>query len=69
LNPEWTRTVGAEDAKIFAKKLNAVFISESTVEALTNAIAEAKTKKPLNLPSGAKNLANIIVDLANKKRK
>ncbi|MCW8802079.1 MAG: glycosyltransferase [Candidatus Bathyarchaeota archaeon] len=69
LNPEWTRTVGAEDAKIFAKKLNAVFISESTVETLTNAIIEAKTKKPLNLPSGAENLAKIIVDLANNKRK
>ncbi len=69
LNPEWTRTVGAEDAKIFADKLNSVFISESTVETLTNAIAEAKTKNPPTLPSGAENLANIILELANKKRK
>ncbi|MDG6221644.1 MAG: hypothetical protein IAX21_05830 [Candidatus Bathyarchaeota archaeon] len=69
LNPEWTRTVGAEDAKILADKLNAVFISESTVKTLTNAISEAKNKKILTLPSGAENLANIIIELANKKRK
>ncbi|WGM89527.1 MAG: glycosyltransferase [Candidatus Bathyarchaeum tardum] len=69
LNPEWTRTVGAEDAKILADKLNAVFISESTVRTLTNAISEAKNKKILTLPSGAENLANIIIELANKKRK
>jgi len=69
LNPEWTRTVGAEDAKILANKLNAVFISESTVETVTNAITEAKNRKHPDLPSGAENLTNIILELANKKRK
>jgi UDP-N-acetylglucosamine:LPS N-acetylglucosamine transferase len=64
LNPDWTRTVGAEDAKLLAKKLNAVFVSEINLVTLLDAIDDAKNRKDLALPSGAENLARIIINLA-----
>ncbi len=41
-NPEWTRTVGAEDAICLARKKDAVFVLETKKENLLNAIKEAK---------------------------
>jgi UDP-N-acetylglucosamine--N-acetylmuramyl-(pentapeptide) pyrophosphoryl-undecaprenol N-acetylglucosamine transferase len=67
LNPEWTRTVGAEDAECLAKKLNAVFVSETKLEILLNAIDEAKKRLAPNLPSGAENLANMILKLSQRR--
>ena len=68
LNPEWTRTVGSEDAKCLAQKLNAVFISEVKQEVILNAIEEAKNRTVPALPSGAEKLANMIFELSQKGR-
>jgi hypothetical protein len=40
----WTRTVGAEDAVCLARKKDAVFVLETKIENLLNAIKEAKKK-------------------------
>lgn len=65
LNPEWTRTVGKEDADYLARKLNAIFVSETRLETLLNAIEHAKNAKIPLLQSGAENLAKIIVGLVH----
>jgi UDP-N-acetylglucosamine--N-acetylmuramyl-(pentapeptide) pyrophosphoryl-undecaprenol N-acetylglucosamine transferase len=62
-NPEWTRTVGVEDARQYAKKVNAVLVSEITLENLLKGIEEAKSKKPPTLVDGAQRLSDIIVSL------
>jgi UDP-N-acetylglucosamine:LPS N-acetylglucosamine transferase len=62
-NPEWTRTVGVEDAKILAKKVNATVIENINLEELEMAINEAtKTRLP-RYREGAKNLAEIILKI------
>jgi len=63
LNPEWTRTVGKADAKFFAKKVGATFISEVNLENLIDAIETAKKNKTPELRDGAKVLADMILDL------
>ena len=63
LNPDWTRTVGAEDAECLAKKLNAVFVSEIKLEIILNALEEAKSRTVPILASGAENLAKMILAL------
>jgi len=67
VNPEWTRTVGAEDAEILAGKLNAVFVSDLSLESMLKAVEEAKTRASPVLPSGADNLAKIIVELSQRR--
>ncbi|MEM3551313.1 MAG: glycosyltransferase, partial [Candidatus Bathyarchaeia archaeon] len=62
-NPEWTRTAGVEDAKHYVNKVNAVLVSEITLESILNAIERAKETKPPTLPDGAENLANMILNL------
>lgn len=62
-NPEWVRTAGIEDAKFFAKKLNAVLVSEISREKLMDAIDEARKRSTPHLQNGAENLANKIVEL------
>jgi UDP-N-acetylglucosamine:LPS N-acetylglucosamine transferase len=64
LNPELTRTVGLEDAKYLAKKANAVLVSEINLEALLEAIKEARKRKVPTLPNGAENLASLIIKLS-----
>jgi len=64
LNPEWTRTVGAEDAERLAEKINAVFVSETNLEILLKAIDEARNRTVPTLPSGAENLAKMILELS-----
>jgi len=64
LNPEWTRTVGAEDAERLAEKINAVFVSETNLETLLKAIDEARNRTAPTLPSGAENLAKMILELS-----
>jgi len=66
-NPEWTRTVGAEDAEYLARKINAVFVSETKIESLLNAIKEARKRKVPLLPDGAENLANMIIELCARR--
>ncbi len=63
LNPEWTRTVGKADAKFFAKKVGATFLSDVNLETLTSAIEKAKHNKIPVLRDGAKVLAEMILDL------
>ncbi|MBS7646890.1 MAG: glycosyltransferase [Candidatus Bathyarchaeia archaeon] len=62
-NLEWTRTAGVEDAKHYVNKVNAVLVSEITLESILNAIERAKETKPPTLPDGADNLANFILNL------
>jgi UDP-N-acetylglucosamine:LPS N-acetylglucosamine transferase len=63
VNPEWTRTVGFEDAKCLAKKTNAVLVSKITTESLLNAIEKAKKRKIPTLQSGAERLSDIILKM------
>ena len=67
LNPEWTRTVGIEDAKYLAKKANAVLVSEINLENLLEAINEARKRRVPTLPDGAENLANMIIELLHER--
>jgi len=62
-NPEWTRTAGVEDARYYAKKVNAVLVSEITLENLLNAIEEARRRKYPGLVDGAAKLADLILRL------
>ena len=66
-NPEWTRTGSVEDARYLAKKVNAVFVSEISVEALLHGMEEARGKKVPTLRNGAGNLANIVVELLRER--
>lgn len=63
-NPEWTRTAGVEDARQYAKKVNAVLVSEITSENLLNAIEEARRRKYPELTDGATKLADLILRLS-----
>ena len=65
-NPEWTRSVGEEDAEYLAKKINAVFVSATKIESLFSAIEEARKREVPQLPDGAENLANIIIELSQR---
>ncbi len=62
-NPEWTRTAGIEDAEYLARKINAVLVSKIELQSLLDAIKEARGRKVPTLPEGAKNLANMIMEL------
>jgi len=62
-NPEWTRTAGVEDAKRYARKVNAVLISEIKLENLLGAIEEAKRREYPKLQDGAANLADLVLRL------
>ncbi|MEM2768245.1 MAG: glycosyltransferase, partial [Candidatus Bathyarchaeia archaeon] len=62
-NPEWTRTAGIEDAKCYIKKVNAILVSEITLEKILEAIEKSKETLPPTLPDGAENLAKIILNL------
>lgn len=62
-NPEWTRTAGIEDAKYYVKKVNAILVSEITLENILDAIEKSKETLPPTLPDGAENLARIILNL------
>jgi len=66
LNPEWTRTVGIEDAKYLAKKVNAVLVSEINLENLVEAINEAKKSTVPTFPNGAENLASMVIELLHE---
>lgn len=66
VNPEWTRTVGAEDAEHLARKIDAVFVSETKIESLLEGIEEARERKAPTLRDGAKILADMILELLQK---
>lgn len=62
-NPEWTRTVGIEDARYLAKKVNAVVVSVITQETLLEAMERAANRELPELINGSNNLANLILEL------
>ncbi|MFB0567634.1 MAG: glycosyltransferase [Candidatus Bathyarchaeia archaeon] len=66
-NPEWTRTAGLEDAEYLARKINAVLVSEINLEALLDAMDEARKRRVPALPDGAEKLANMIMKLLKEK--
>jgi hypothetical protein len=53
-----------EDARQYAKKVNAVLVSEITSENLLNAIEEARRRKYPELTDGATKLADLILRLS-----
>ncbi len=63
LNPEWTRTVGVEDAKYLAKKVNALLVSEISLNNLLIAIEETKRRSLPKFPDGAQKLADIVLNM------
>ena len=63
-NPEWTLTAGWEDARILARKLNAVVVENISSKTLLEAIEEAKKRKPPTYPDGAEKLAKEILELS-----
>jgi UDP-N-acetylglucosamine:LPS N-acetylglucosamine transferase len=63
LNPEWTRTVGKADAKLYAKKIGATFLSKVNLKNLTEVIQTTKQTKIPKIRNGAKILADIILNL------
>jgi len=65
-NPEWTRMAGIEDAEYFARKVNAVLISEINLETILSAIDEARKREVPILRNGAENIANIIIELTKE---
>jgi UDP-N-acetylglucosamine:LPS N-acetylglucosamine transferase len=62
-NPEWTRTAGVKDAVYLAKKVNAILVSEITLNNILMAIEKSKKVHPPKFPDGAENLADIILKL------
>ncbi len=65
-NPEWTRTAGIKDAEYLARKINATLVSEIDLATLLGAIDEARKRKVPTLPDGAKNLAELIIQLTKE---
>lgn len=63
-NPEWTRTAGIEDADRYARKINAVMVSQISLENILSAIEEAKKREYPQLPDGSSNLAELILKLS-----
>jgi UDP-N-acetylglucosamine--N-acetylmuramyl-(pentapeptide) pyrophosphoryl-undecaprenol N-acetylglucosamine transferase len=63
LNPEWRLTVGFEDARMLASKLNAQFIHDLTLENLVNAIERAKSQSLPSFPDGAERLADAMLSM------
>lgn len=63
-NPEWTRTAGVEDARHYARKINAVMVSKITLENILDAVKEAKKREYPKLPDGSSNLAELILRLS-----
>lgn len=61
-NPEWTLTAGWGDARILARKLNAVVVEKIEPRALLEAIEEAKKRKPPVYPNGAEKLARELLE-------
>ena len=62
-NPEWTRTVGIEDARCLAEKVNAVVISEITLDNLLKAMEDAAKRVLPFYKNGSDNLANLIIEI------
>jgi len=62
-NPEWTRAAVFDDAKVYAKKVNAPLVLEVTLENVLDAIKSAEKRKTPTLPDGAKALAKTILNM------
>ncbi len=63
VNPEWTRTVGVEDAARLTKHLGAQLVTEPNTDSLRNAIEASSSFTPPALPDGSKRLADDILQL------
>ena len=66
VNPEWTRTVGLDDATILASKVNGVMLKEFSSQSLTDAIEQAKLQKTPQVVNGAQLLSKSILELVEK---
>ncbi|MGI0027550.1 MAG: UDP-N-acetylglucosamine--N-acetylmuramyl-(pentapeptide) pyrophosphoryl-undecaprenol N-acetylglucosamine transferase [Nitrosopumilaceae archaeon] len=66
VNPEWTRTIGLEDATMLARKVNGVLLNGFTPEALCQAIDTAMKQRPPQLDNGAESLGKFILELVEK---
>jgi len=63
LNPEWKRTVGKNDAEIFAEKVGASFLWDINLRNLLEAMKEAKERKLATLEDGAEKLTEMILNI------
>lgn len=64
VNPEWTRTVGMNDARILSNKLNAVLLEEITEQSVFDAIRSVRSKVPTIYKNGAIQLAEDIITIS-----
>lgn len=62
-NPEWTRTAGVEDARYLARKVNALLVSEISLNNLLVAIEEAKRRRFPKFLDGTQKLADVILNM------
>ncbi len=67
-NPEWTRTARVEDAEILAEKVNAVLVSEISLENLLDAIDKARRRKVPVFQRGSRKLAEEILRLVEERK-
>lgn len=63
VNPEWTRTVGVEDARQLARHLGAQLVTEINPDSLRSAIDASTGFTPPNMSDGSKKLAEDILQL------
>jgi UDP-N-acetylglucosamine--N-acetylmuramyl-(pentapeptide) pyrophosphoryl-undecaprenol N-acetylglucosamine transferase len=63
VNPEWTRTVGAEDAGKLASRIGAQLVTELTPQSISKAIELSKTAKRVEIEYGSEKLAHDILEM------
>lgn len=63
VNPEWTRTVGADDATRLAQHLGAQLITELNKETLVRAIENSASSSPPRIQDGSVRLAQDILNM------
>lgn len=61
--PKWSRAGTLEDARLFAEKINAPFVSDLSRDVLLSSLKRAKEMERPRFKNGAKNLAEFIVRL------
>ena len=62
-NPELALTSTVEDARMLARKLNAVVVESITPRSILEAVEEAKGREPSLHPNGAEKLSKEILEL------
>ena len=61
--PGWAKAADKEETRMFAEKVNAVFLTQITPDSISKAIEEARTRKVPVFTNGAKALVDEILSL------